>query len=352
MKKTNLKWIPAVILASAILLSACSASSDKSAAATATYNMAADGGTYYDEYEMPQTAGAEYATETAEGGVYAGEMDTEGSVTIPKLDTTNMPTNKKIIRNGDMTVRAKDVQACYNSFLAYVQQNGGYEFTKDMTSDQNYIRIYATIKVSPDKLNDVMQYAGECGEVTAANVSATDITDSYTDTEIRLKSLKKTLDKYYEFFDKAETSTEMMEIQYKIDSLTAEIESYEGRIKLWNSQISESTLNISIYQKQDPISTEPEKIDWKTMKFSDMITYMGNGFKTVINTIVSIFMWILIAIVTLSPLWVPALIIILIIRGVLKKKKAAAAAKKAETEVNTEKTETTAEEKTDIGQNK
>lgn len=220
--------------------------------------------------------------------------------------------NKKIIKNGSLDMTAKDVEDAYGKLLQYVQAKGGYEFNRSLQGNSSYKSLRVVFKVPPTELDGIMAYAGDCGEVINTRTSTDDITADYTDIEIRLGTKKKALEKYYGFLANASTMEEIIMLQQQIDQLTADIESYEGRIRLWNSQISESTLEILIKQEDDP-NKIPEDIEWNSISLSTMGKMMKNGFVSVINGIVSVFQWLVIAIVTASPILVPAAIIVILI---------------------------------------
>lgn len=228
-------------------------------------------------------------------------------------------TNKKIIKNAKVDMTAVDVKSCYSKILSYASEKGGYEFNMDMSTSSDYICINAEIKVTPDNLDDILNYIGECGTVINSNITSDDITTQYIDTKIRLENKKKNLDKYYEYYDKAQTMEEALMLQDKIDQLTAEIESYEGQLKYWNTLTSESTISLYIQQQDDPTMIKKD-VEWNALSFSDMGKLIYNGFATVINGLVSVVQWIIIIIVTISPLLIIAGIIIFIVLFRKKKK--------------------------------
>lgn len=233
---------------------------------------------------------------------------------------------KKIIKNAGLDMEAKDVKECYESFLAYAVSKGGYEFSKELSGNSYYAHLNATVKVPPQALDDVLAYAEECGTVINVRTSTDDITEAYTDAQIRLSTKKKALEKYYKLLENAHNVDEIIQLQMTIDNLTTDIESYEGRLRLWNSQISESTITVYIQQADDPDKI-PEDVDWNSLSLEAMGRLMKNGFTSVVNGIVSCVQWLLIIIVTISPILILIAIVVIIIvvsvkRSIKKKKNA------------------------------
>lgn len=300
MKKS---WLMGIILSLALLTSCASGS--KSNTGTA-------------DYGVVETTAAGYSQ------LSAGEA-ADAAAPIAKADSSaqnvSQVTNKKIIKDANLDIEAKDVSACYTKLLDYIITQGGYEFSQDLSNSTDYSSLSATIKIPPDKLDATLEFAKECGTIVNVSTSTSDITASYTDTEIRLENKKKNLEKYYEFYSKATTIEEIVAIQTQIDTITADIESYEGQIKLWNSLLDESSLRIYIQEASDP-NKIPKDIEWNSISLGTMGKIIQNGFTAVINVIISFFQWLIIIIVSASPLLIITGIIIFIARKIDKKKKA------------------------------
>ncbi len=238
----------------------------------------------------------------------------------PASDNSETEYESKIIRNANIGITATDVRAAYKKYLEFIRQNGGYEFNVDIRANDLYTSISATIKIKPENLNKALEFAGECGNITYSSASSSDITAEYYDSQIRLDNKRKNLEKYYEYLGNAYTMDEIIQIQNQIDIITSDIESFEGQLRLWDSLTSESTITLEISQEDDPDAIQ-EEFDWNTMTAEKMGRYISNGFKKTLNTLISLFQWLIIIIVTLLPLFIIAAVIIFITILVYRKKK-------------------------------
>ncbi len=248
---------------------------------------------------------------------------TGGNVTKPAA------IQQKLIKDGVMTVESADVNATYATILAFAKKNGGYEFNRQRSKSGNYTKIIAVIKIKPDMLDKLMEIAGTGVEVIKSNVSSEDITADYSDTKIRLKTQVEGLKKYYEFLKKAKNVDEILAIQDSINTITEDIESMKGQIRMWDALVGEATLTITLQQKDDPVKVVKE-IKWDALTPSDMWRLISNGFITIVNTIVSILQWLIIFLVSVSPLLLIAGIILIIVFSRMKKKNKVAQAKATE----------------------
>jgi hypothetical protein len=255
-----------------------------------------------------------YATTTMANNKGAAAEDLSGE---PEVE-------RKIIRNAALDLEAKDVKVAYEAILTYAVASGGYETKRVMQRSNGYISIDAQIKIKPEHLDALIEYAAAQGEVINTNISIEDITESYYDVMIRLESMEKSLDRYYDFLKQAKTIDEILSVQSHINQMTVEIESLKGRLKVWNSLLAESVLTLRLRQIDDPIQLKKE-INWSALSFADMGYLIKAGLTSVINVLVGLGQWLLIIVIAAAPIWLIALIIILLLRRRAKKRRQAAA---------------------------
>lgn len=258
--------------------------------------------TYYNEGPYATTA----ATTTYAGGDGQGS----GLGGVPSAE-------RKIIRDANLDLEVSDVTKAYNDILAYAQQYGGYEISRNQARSNGYIAIQARIKIKPDQLDAFIEFIGKQGTVINTNISTADITEDYYDIQTRLKTMESTLLTYYDFLDRAANIDESLQVQYQINQLTAEIESLKGKLKLWDSLLAESTVTLNLRQSEDPVKIKKE-INWSTLTFDDMGYLMRSGLTGVLNFLANAIQWLAIALVVTAPFWIAGLIVLFIL---LRRKK-------------------------------
>lgn len=301
MKKVCI-FLSVLILMSLILLTACSSGSGLS-------------NDYYSRNsEMPEIESESKITDVA------NTLTTARADMVYTSSENNDVIVKKVIKNASLSMETYEVKKAYQMFLNYVKTHGGYEFSRNLQENGDYISVDAVIKIKPEALDDLLDYAGECGEIKYSNVSSDDVTSQYYDIETRLENKRRNLDKYYEYLASAKTVEEMIKLQNEIDRITEEIESYEGQLKLWNTLVGESTVSLRIYQKNDPYAEAAEPVDWSSMTAEKMGTLMLNGFKSVCNVILAVLQWLIIILFSASPFIIILGILIFVIFKVFKAK--------------------------------
>ncbi|MCL2776126.1 MAG: DUF4349 domain-containing protein, partial [Oscillospiraceae bacterium] len=241
---------------------------------------------------------------------------------------------RKIIRDADITMEVQDVEKSYDNILAALAQYNGYEASRDMNSDSGGLpRISSTLKVPADKLDTFMGDIQKEGKLISSSISSSDITDQYYDSQTRLTNLEKTLDKYYEFLANAKTVDEQLQVTNYINDLTTQIEQLKGSLQRWDSQVSYSTVTLSLYRPYE--APKPERvIKWSSLSLGDMGWLISSGFVKVCNGIFSVIQWILISVVTVLPVLIPlAVVIFFLVRHNKKKKKQKSSQIQAETQI-------------------
>lgn len=226
---------------------------------------------------------------------------------------------RKIIRNASLSLEADDVAASYNQLLTYAEERGGYETARNQQQSSGYLSIEARIKINPEYLDEFIAYAEEITKIIQTRITTEDITEGYFDAQTRLQTMEKSLERYYEYLDQARNIEESLSVQTQIDQMTVEIESLKGKLKLWDSMLAESEIEIRMRQTDDPVKLKKE-IDWTALSLDDMTYLMQAGLKSVLNVIVGFAQWAVIVIVAAAPLWITALIIIIILRRKAKKR--------------------------------
>ena len=228
----------------------------------------------------------------------------------------------KIIRTANIDMESEDAEKCYQTLMKFAKENGGSEqnVSKSYESygDYEYLNINATLKIAPDELEEFITLAEKTDKVTSSEISSDDVTREYYDVKLRLESKKEALKNYYKLLSEAKTIQESLEVQRYITDLTAEIESMEGTLKYYDSRVDLSTVYLNIRQR-DKNAEEIEDFHWDSLSFGDFCKLMKNGFLSVLNFLWSLLLWLIIAIVVLSPVLLIAGAVFFFIRRYRKK---------------------------------
>lgn len=215
---------------------------------------------------------------------------------------------RKIIKSGDIAVEVKDVEAAYSKVIEIVDEVGGEEFNKTFTESGDYKRIELVLKIPPEKLDlfeqKLKEYVGE-GKIKRSKIRSEDITSQYYDYAARLESYKGSRDQLRELLKKAETVEDTLKIHSELTRIQAEIESMQGQINMWDKLVAMSTITLYIDEESNPMKMT-RTVGWQFNSVGEIWMTMKNGFITVVNAVYSVIVWIIISIVSISPILIPA----------------------------------------------
>jgi hypothetical protein len=218
--------------------------------------------------------------------------------------------NKKIIKDGSMSIKVKDIEAAKKRIDGIVKiydcyyENEGFENFDFRISYDLKIRV-------PAKQFETFLKASEKGDDEIINkiINARDVTEEYVDGETRLNSKRMFRNRYNQLLEKAAKVDDILAIDENIRILQEEIESQEGHLKFLNDQITYSTLEINLFYEK----TVNKPTVLKDSFIKRFIESLNNGWNTLVNFVLwCIMQW---------PWYILVTVAIIILKLYLKKRK-------------------------------
>ena len=176
-------------------------------------------------------------------------FDTENPMPSPgepgeRDDDAALTTDRKLIQTAWMELESRDYAQALAALEQMVTDCGGYIESRSEQGGSLYSSRYnaryasITARIPADKLEAAMGMAGELCNVVSRSTDVADVTESYADTEARLKTLRLQEERLLEILSKA---TELSDVRYQI-------ESYEATLRNYDSRVSYSTLHITLQE--------------------------------------------------------------------------------------------------------
>ena len=221
------------------------------------------------------------------GGAFKEESaDQSGAKQDNTKVSDNLPIEKKLIKNGELGFQTNNLSETRKKIESALKVNGGY-ISKENSYDYSSNPTDEIIARVPAKDFDKFLNAVLDGveKIDYKRVDIEDVTEQFVDLEARLKSRRQLEQKYEELMVKANNMEDILKIQKEKELIREEIESAEGRLKYLSNQVGYSTLKITYYEHKA-----------SGFNFSGK---MGNALKDGSTG----FLWFLIVMVQLWPLW-------------------------------------------------
>jgi hypothetical protein len=162
-----------------------------------------------------------------------------------------------------------------------------------------------TLRVPSDKFDQLVeQVISGVSKIDSKNIKVSDVTMEFYDLQARIKSKQEIRARYSDLLSKAKSVHEILEVEHELSTVQTEIESMEGRMKVMQSQVALGTLELVMWEGRDVAKGWGGKF--------------GDGFKNGWEG----FVWFLIILVNLWPLWVLSAIVWFAIRALIRRGKA------------------------------
>lgn len=254
--------------------------------------------------EMPAIRKSDNTNSTYEEDLQSDNVKTEN------LSNESTVKNKKIIKDGDISVKTNDIYASKKGIDNLLKKLNAYYESEKLLNDDQTISYYLKIRVPSDNFEKlIISIENGNDEILSKSIQAKDVTEEYIDIESRLTNKREYLKRYKELLSKASTVKDIIAIEENIRILQEEIESKEGRLKYLNDQVLFSTLDINLYKEKEFVY-KPQPQD----KFSERVKKsLSNGWKSVVEFV----LWT----ITIWPYIILLLFAFFVIKRIIKKRK-------------------------------
>jgi hypothetical protein len=213
---------------------------------------------------------------------------------------------RKIIKNGNVSLKVTDVQTRMNEVTALAEQSGGYvessyvdnivqpsmEVNQDAKIARETTTMIAnmTIKVPAEKFASSFQTIIAMGKLVNQNSNSSDVTVQYRDIEARVANLKVQEKHLQEIMTKATTVEDTLKVEVELNRVRTEIDIMTGNLKNWDQLVEYSTIYINMTEVKE---AELEKVDvpgvWQNAKqgFINAINNIQKGLEKLFVFLVS-----------------------------------------------------------------
>jgi|WetSurMetagenome_2_1015567.scaffolds.fasta_scaffold53348_3 hypothetical protein len=179
----------------------------------------------------------------------AGNELTTGKM---ESNVTGTSISRKIIKDGRIEMRVKDLEQGKRQTDSLVQKYKGY-YAEETFNNLDYSHGFSMkIRVpSVDFEKFITEIEAGLGEMAFKNITSRDVTEEFIDLETRLKNKKNYLNRYGDLLKQARSVKDILEIEEKTRLIEEEVESVQGRLKYLNNQVDFSTLDLQLSKKND-----------------------------------------------------------------------------------------------------
>ena len=257
MKKRTLVKAGAILL-TMIIVAACFASCGKSA----------DMGAYADDMPNNEMEIGNAGSTLPPKGDQVGKDDSLADKEESGEDGESFA--PKIIRKVTMSAETRDFKIAVTEIEGSVAKLGGYVESCNVRNMQNSYRgdtvteRYAdyVIRIPAESLDAFLSETGALLNVTSTSSSAEDISGEYYDIQARLSVLETERKLLEDMLAEADSVNTMLTLEQRLYDVIYEIESYKTAIKVYDSKVAYSTVNLSLREVVELTETDENKTFW------------------------------------------------------------------------------------------
>ena len=169
--------------------------------------------------------------------------------------------------------------------------------------------------IPAEKLDDFVGGVKDASNVRTFSESTEDVTLQYTDMDTHIKALREELDALFSMMEQATSMKDILSIQSQITDVRYEIESYESQLRVYDNQVTYSTVYLDLYEVNRESSTTGTTFGERVKaKFNDNMYQMGQGFQNFMVGLLG-------GLPILLPIVVICVVVVVVLRKIWKKRK-------------------------------
>ncbi|GAC1356422.1 MAG: DUF4349 domain-containing protein [Ktedonobacteraceae bacterium] len=204
----------------------------------------------------------------APASVSSGQNQTNSKLGQSQTKDNLADANQYLIKTLKLSMQVKDTRKAANALQSWISSVD----TRSLSTGTDYepvgnnlYTIALTFSVQSSLYPRIYTYLRDYSSQNGAHLSSftetvQDVTGDYVDTQSRLKSLHTEQARLLDLMSHAQTLGDIVTLEQRLTDVEGQIETYEGRVKHLDSQISFYTIQISL----EPVDTAspPSEPGW------------------------------------------------------------------------------------------
>lgn len=181
----------------------------------------------------------------------AGEWDsaaaTDSDFEASGSESIADASSDKIVYTASLDMETQEYEQCVESVRSLIDEYSG--FTQSETISDNGSTLPSCsldIRIPADSFQSFLDELSGCGNITWQYVNAENITESYTDVQRWIDSLKTEEARLNELLSQAENMSDMIAIEDKLIDVENELRGYEQQLASMDLDVSYSTVYVNI----------------------------------------------------------------------------------------------------------
>ena len=218
-----------------------------------------------------------------EAGVYEEIAEADlGAGSEPVEMEENAVSDRKLIKNVNMTVETGDYSGLVSAVQEQVDALGGYTESYESYNENSvgHRSAFLTLRIPADRLEEFIRQVEDISNIVSRQETVEDITLSYVDLESRKKMYEEEQERLLSLLEQAETVEDIIALESRLTEVRYQLESMESQLRTMDNQVNYSTVYLSI-DEVERYTPPAEKGTWERIRtgFTENVYRVGNGIK-------------------------------------------------------------------------
>lgn len=165
------------------------------------------------------------------------------------VKSTDSVVGRMLTKEGTLSWETKDEERTHADILAKAKKYQAYISNDNQTRNDYQITTKMQMRIPSDKFDDfIATVEKDVQKFDEKNIEVLDVTAEYIDVSARMKTKKELEQHYYDLLKQTRNVTEVLQVEQELNTVRADIESAEGRLKYLKDKVNMSTLNLTFYE--------------------------------------------------------------------------------------------------------
>lgn len=208
------------------------------------------GGTLYSAYDYDGSGSPKLMARNAaydEGTDYIAYTD---EVAGGGYEEDAVATEQKIIRTVSLTLGTQAYEQSLESLRSQCESLGGWvSYSSESAMSSGLRRAYLTLRIPAEQLDDYLSGTTGLGRVISREESATDVTESYYDTQARLETQQALMARLQALVTDAADLSDLLALESQIADTQYQIDRLQSSLNSTDRQVSYATVDVTLREE-------------------------------------------------------------------------------------------------------
>jgi hypothetical protein len=167
----------------------------------------------------------------------------------------------KIVRDGRIGIVVDDgaFGDSVGELTFIAERHGGFVLSSSTSNERSGTFVLRIPERQFDQARNAIRDLAT--RVRFEEVRGDDVTAEFIDFQARLRILQTRRELLFDLFQQADTTDEILRMSSQLDDVTLRIEEIQGQLRFLRDQVAESTLRVSIQERNAPAVTGEPEVD-------------------------------------------------------------------------------------------